>query len=311
MPEPLTASVLLHVGLHKCASTWLQKTIFSDEVLGFFAPLGGMAAMAVTEFVTVDPLMFDAAQARSRLQEAVSTLHRDGLVTVISHEALSSRPHHGRYYAPIVARRLHEVFPDARLLMVFREQVSMISALHVEHVRNGGMHSLAEFIGTGQEPPGWEALCKLSFFHFDRLLAAYEAEFGKDRVLALPLEMLRYEPEAFLARLFGFVGLPVVPVPSGQRANPTWAPTATEACRLANRLVRRNPLGPRQPASYRLAQRFVRAVDALTPAALASRMEAGRRHRIAARLGAEYAESNRRLAAALDLPLADYGYRLG
>src|SRR6056297_773490 len=144
-----TSPVLLHVGLHKCASTWLQKNMFDNPDIGLVSPWGRMASVAVTEFATVDPLAFDAVQTRVRLLAAADPVDIGDRMAVLSHEALSSRPHHGRYYAPHVAERLKATFGNARVLMIFREQKSLIKSLYGEFLRNGGRLTLREFIGTG------------------------------------------------------------------------------------------------------------------------------------------------------------------
>src|SRR6056297_310421 len=92
---------LLHVGLHKCGSTWLQRHLFNNSKLGFASRWGGLAHIAVTEFVAIDPLAFDSSLVRARLAEAANLPESiQNHTLVLSHEALSSRPHHGSYYAP-------------------------------------------------------------------------------------------------------------------------------------------------------------------------------------------------------------------
>ena len=99
MPDP--SDIIVHVGLHKCASTWLQQQVFSRSDLGLCTPWGPMAHNAPSEFVNIDPLAFDAAATRARFDAA----RKQKGIAIVSHEALSSRPHHGRYYAPEVAER--------------------------------------------------------------------------------------------------------------------------------------------------------------------------------------------------------------
>ena len=175
--------------------------IFSRPDLGFASPWA-TSHMAVTEFVTVDPLDFDPLKTAARFHaaEAQGPFKSASLLRVLSHEALSSRPHHGQYYAPLVAERLKRVFPRAKLLMLFREQVGIIHSLYGEHIRNGGRNRLEEFIGTGNEPPGWSPICRLSFFRYDRLVTMYKGVFGAENVLALPMEMLRSDPRELLHR---------------------------------------------------------------------------------------------------------------
>ena len=54
--------ILVHLGYHKTATTWLQSAIFSEERLGFVSPWGPQAGVAVDEFVLANaiPLRRDA-----------------------------------------------------------------------------------------------------------------------------------------------------------------------------------------------------------------------------------------------------------
>ncbi len=309
-PAAPTAPMLIHVGLHKCASTWLQNMIFSRPDLGFVSPWGAMSHMAVTEFVTVDPLDFDARETAAKFHaaEIPEASTKPHLLRVLSHEALSSRPHHGHYYAPLVADRLNQVFPGARLLLLFREQVGIIHSLYGEHIRNGGRNRLDEFIGHGDEPPGWSPICKLSFFRYDRLIAMYEGVFGAENVLALPMEMLRTDPEGLTKRIFRFAGLPDAPVETEKVANRGWGGLTVEAVRRSNGLVRKNPLGGPSGALYDARQWIAWRADRLVPAALNDRRRKAQRDFIKTRVADFYRQSNQALSQSLGIDLKSLGY---
>ncbi len=157
------ANLLIHVGLHKTGTTWLQDRVFVNNKLGFDSPWGPMASPAVAEFMLVDPLSFDAKATLARLGPDVDASRAKGYIPVLSHEGLSSRPVRGTYYAPTVAGRLHEVFPNARIVIGIREQKGMILSLYRQFVRNGGVYSLKQFIGTGNEPAAGRPCAGSSF----------------------------------------------------------------------------------------------------------------------------------------------------
>jgi hypothetical protein len=300
---------LIHVGLHKCASTWLQNILFSDPETGFAAPWGSMSHRAVTEFVTVDPLVFDADQTRRRFAEAADlAVPVEGKSIVISHEALSSRPHQGRYYAPSVADRMKAVFPKARILFIFREQRNILYSLYGEHIRNGFQSTLEEFLGTGQEPPGWTSTIQLSFFEYDRLLKMYQAVFGADRVLALPMELLKSDPELFTNRIFDFAGLPTRTVETRNVVYKSWSPLTTSVYRRTNGVIRKSALGGKAPFAFRARAALIRKFDRLVPESISTAREASMRSFIDNRTGTFFAESNQRLAKELQIDLARLGY---
>ena len=301
--------VLVHVGLPKCASTWLQRTVFGVAKYGFAAPWGGMTARAVTDFVAIDPLVFDADAVRAGYEAALGAPPPEGARLVVSHEALSSRPGSGQYYAPYVAERLRAVFPRARVLVVVREQKSIIYSIHNETVRNGRTRTIEEFIGTGREPDGWTSPCQLSFFEYDRLLRCYRERFGDENVLMLPMELLRSDHDAFCARLLDFAGLPQVPIARSAARNTGLGAFAMALTRRTNRLVRRDPTRRNVGTSFDYMRRTIRQIDRVVPTALDKRIEQGLRAKIAARVGDRYRESNARLSEMLGLDLAALGYR--
>jgi hypothetical protein len=305
---PRQSKILIHVGLHKCASTWLQRNVFERDDLGFYSPWGAMSAHAVSEFVGVDPLCFAPESARERLTSMIGPDLPQGSVLVLSHEALSSRPHHGRYYASSVSARLKAVFPEARLFLMVREQKSLIRSLYVEHVRNGGRDTFAEFIGSGHEPPGFSPKCKLSFFQFDRLVAHYREVFGEENVLVLPLEMLGADPNRFVEKLTGFVGVSFAEIPTGTKANEGWSPTATEYFRITNAFFRTNPIGPSPKFGYRFRQRVVSKVDKMLPGGLTERAASRQKDLLASRVGDFFRASNTALSEMIDVDLKELGY---
>lgn len=308
-----TPDILIHVGLHKCGSTWLQKNVFSRVDYGVCTPWGDMAHMAVTEFVDVDPLCFDAAVVRAQFDESLAALGRAGAdkVAVVSHEALSSRPHHGKYYAPEAAKRLRDTFPGAKVLVIFREQAAIIYSLYGEYVRNGGQYSFDEFIGTGQERPGWASLCKLSFFEYDRLVAMYQDMFGTENVLALPLELMRADPQAFSAEIFGFLGLASHAPDTAERSNKGWGALTVELYRLTNGLIRKNPLGGAHSRRYRARQFIAWRIDRVLPRRWNTALERRRKARLQARIAGVFEASNQRLSQMLGRDLGGLGYKVG
>lgn len=304
------APVLLHVGLHKTGTTWLQDRVFTNHALGFDSPWGPMASPAIAEFMLVDPLAFDASAAKERLLPDIESSRAKGFIPVVSHEGLSSRPTQGMYYAPAVAERLKAVFPDARVVIGIREQTGMILSLYRQHVRTGGSNTLRQFIGTGKEEIGWAPLCRLEFFHYDRFVRLYQSHFGEDNVLILPLERLKESEDTYLRTLLEFAGSSADPKDIGDAApsNVGWGGQTLEIFRFMGRFVRRDPLSHRQPFGVRTAQRICYKLDGLIPKSRHKAIESRWKAMIKERCAGEFEESNARLAAMTGLDLKAMGY---
>lgn len=300
--------VLLHVGLHKTATTWLQKRIFAAPDGGFVTPWGPQAGQSITEFVAVDPLKFDPLAARRRFEESLAAMaDREGKIPTISHEGLSSRPNLGQFYAPLAAERMKAAFPDAKLFLMFREQKALLNSLYSQHLHRGGRLTLEEFIGTGNEPAGWTPLIFLSFYEYDALIGMYRRVFGEENVLALPLEMMARDQYGFVERLCAFAGAAVPADTSFPPENVAWKPFSTEILRRLNYISRPYQLGP-YGGSFAFYRKIARRIEPLIPNALHQKVKARRQQRIEARVGDLYAPSNDRTSEMIGVDLKEYGY---
>lgn len=202
MPAPL-----IHIGYHKTASTFLQRRLFSDGQTGFRLA-GGPGEMSQA-FVTLNGFDFDPEQAAWRFAAALSGASKDGLVPVLSAERLSGMPHRGGYDSRAVADRLAASFPEARILVVIREQRDMLLSLYKTYVRMGGPATLEQYVLSSREVADRAALFRFDYLEYHRLVGHYQGLFGPDNVLVLPYELLVAAPRRFLVRVARFSGSPV------------------------------------------------------------------------------------------------------
>jgi hypothetical protein len=308
------SALLLHVGYHKTATTWLQNAVFSQESLGFTSPWGSQAGIAVDEFVLVSPFRFDARQARSRFDAGLAEAHDKGLVPVLSNEALCGQPiSGGRFeYGKYVLDRLHEAFPDGKLLIVVREQRAALLSHYRQYIANGFSGDLARFIGGPALPPGFASDCPLDHFEYHALVGHAQALFGAGSVLVLPFEMLKEERERFLSEIYRLVRRPmgVVPDPAPQRVGAKGLGLAfKQACNRIN-FGQLDWARPRQSFSARAVSKVAGWVERVAPDAWQAAYEERLREYIEAQIGGRYAPSNARLEQLTGLELGHYGYAL-
>jgi len=137
---------------------------------------------------------------------------------VISHESLSGSPHAGGFDSRDICRRLSEVFEHPKILIVIREQKSLILSLYYSYLRWGGGLSLKNYLQQPYE--GLSPVFDKRNFLFNNLISMYRDAFGKYKVLVLAYEMFKNEPEYFMNRLSGFSGADIpVSLPFKQNAN--------------------------------------------------------------------------------------------
>jgi hypothetical protein len=210
--------LLVHIGYPKAASSWLQKHIFSG-LDATFAPFGGPTPEGSVYAYTkagseilfdvpdkgyrtagqfVSPFSFDAKNRGDLIQSQLAT---DGRVTCLSNEAWAGHPFSGGVLGPIFAARIHQCAPEAKILVVTRNQPEMILSSYFHYLVKRQMAcSLQEFM----RPRKWIAESGFSPYYFDysALIAHYDALFGEANVICIPFEIVKVSPRRFAEPIY-------------------------------------------------------------------------------------------------------------
>ncbi|WP_336970686.1 sulfotransferase [Sphingobium aromaticiconvertens] len=306
--------MLLHIGLHKTGSTWLQNDIFASAGHGFTTATGGPRHGLVADFVTPDAFHYDAQTMRNAYCDHHRAAAEKGLTLVLSHERLSGYPSSGGHDRRLIADRLFATFPEARVLIVLREQRALIRSMYSQHITDGGTGSIARFLDTPEPALGRRPGFRLSFYEFDRTIAYYKSLFGPDHVLALPFERLLDSPGPFVTDIQAFCGMAGTDIGAVKRVNERRPLVMQLAQRPLNALFFHNELSPGALLHIpRFAKRYARTrrvFEAITPAWLEKSMQARLMQAIDRHVGDYYAESNRKTEQLTGISLARYGYPL-
>lgn len=307
MPRTNDESIrpLVHIGYHKTGTTWLQGQVFASTASGF-SLLGGAQRL-----IAVNAFGFKPRKVRKQMERQMGEARARGLTPVLSSERLSGAPHFGGYDSELIADRLAQVFPHARILAVIREQTNMFLSIYKQYIRRGGAASLRQYLAAPKDGY-WMPQFRFEFLEYHRLIARYQDLFGAANVLVLPYELLRDQPGAFLEQVGEFVGLPAAQ-PQLRPMNVSLSTFTLSLKRQANRyVILDGPVNPAPPLAFagakELLERVCQKVDARVPAALRDRHER-RWCRLAAReVGTRYAESNAVTAGLTGLDLRAFGY---
>ncbi len=223
--------VLIHVGLHKTASTYLQQKVFPAVPQFLFlgkSYLGNNPAF--NRLVYADDSLYRSSLIREELrlvQEKMAASGVSGLI--LSEEEFNGHPEYNYLNRGQIARRLAENFPHAEILLVLRGQVGLISSLYNQFVKTGrhlgtldrsflhspgeGM-SLAEWFADPKHDPGFhdrfinhQSLLIPDHFRYSSLYAFYASLFPKVHVLLF--EELQASPGVFLDRLASILSTPL------------------------------------------------------------------------------------------------------
>lgn len=318
--------MLVHIGHHKAASSWLQANLFDRTDKGF-KPLcreldasgrGNSKSCAAYFFKTSENgLKSSFEDGDDKVAGLLSSMVRSGGgVPVISSERLSGNPHAGAFDAKLICERLYKALPEAKIFIVVREQVNAAVSCYFTYLKCGGTQHYSDYILGRYDGrvPGFS----LDYLCYDLIVGHYKKTFGADRVLVLPMEMLVSDGSTFIDHLADFCGAEI----------PRALPYSTPVNRGGNRYIEfhtRSLNALRRSDSvnghvFPVPRWMENAMDfARQPIRLLFGAERGRkceyeirqkiRGLLSERLGKHLAASNRSLEAMTGLSVRDtYGY---
>lgn len=193
-------SLLIHIGYHKTATTWLQAQLFT--------PAHGYRMLAdhpeIFAHVTrPHGLVFDPAPMRALIAERRAGLP-EGHTAVISSEIISGHPFYGGQMSDAYAARVKAIAPEAKILVSIRAQQKILPSVYMQYLLRGGtMHHEMFFAGT--DVPGYLGFDPLHF-EYDRLVQVYQQLFGAQNVYVMTQESLVADMDAACQGLADFAG---------------------------------------------------------------------------------------------------------
>jgi hypothetical protein len=232
------------------------------------------------------------------------------LVAVISDEWLTGNQVTADYRGKQIAEQLAAVFPGARVLIVLREQESMLLSSYREYVACGGGETIEEFIGTAVARPGFEPHCRLDHLEYDLVVAHYRDLFRPEAVMVEPFERMVADPVEFYGPLAAFCGVRGSYEQPAAARNVGLRGATLTARRALNNLV--HPFGlqfERGGLRRSAVARSAEWVGRVLPSSGHDRCESDLRRRLRAHVDGYYAESNRHTRDLVGINLVAFGYQ--
>ena len=305
--------VLIHIGLHKTATTLLQEQLFNDAAAGFAMPFRKDDEIR-DNLVLPDALDFDVDRARAYFWPRSCDVASRGQMPVFSSERLCGSPHAGAYDRKELAVRLHAVFPGGKVLIVIREQRSMLLSTYKQYIRMGGLMCLRDYMNVPPRRRSAGPSFVPSVFHYDKLIALYQELFGCENTLVLPYEALCGDAADFVSRIYRFSGAKgVASVDFSKRPNRSRKTLTVSIKRYFNPFLTRDPVNGHSilfiRGFHRLVRPILRGVDRFGPDALNKSIESKWKSEIDA-FAEQYHGSNERTAQLIDEDISRFGYGL-
>ena len=196
--------VYIHVGLSKCASTFLQKKIFPQ--LGNYADIAFSPAQEKYYLFRNDmePDIYRDIVARNIInpepgrkwliiscEDYTEFLFKGFEDVFFNWEDVERNIH--IHSNRIITENIARTYPYAKIIIIIREQLSWAISRYKMDYRGGKTSaSINELISDPLEG-------------YDVMVNRYHKYFGKENVLVLPYELLQKDQNAFLKQITGFI----------------------------------------------------------------------------------------------------------
>lgn len=202
--EKSSNNFLIHIGYHKCASTWLQQCMFrEDDQLDLLPKAEVSKALVVDdEDRLLSPFDMNSTALRDQINAKFNMNHQ---LRVLSNERLSGNPHAGGFDSKTIAERIAFNFSKAKVLIIIREQKSWTFSNFFQYLSVGGFRSIKNYLS----PPYDGKIPSFSPNHvmYHHLIEHYRNVMGPKNVLVLPYELLVEDETSFSNEIYSFVGL--------------------------------------------------------------------------------------------------------
>lgn len=297
---------ILHVGLHKTGSTFLQQQVF-PKLRGVLYNGSGywcddFAKSLDRQLRFWNPLYVDGDAWRKEIERIQA--ERNAGILLLSQESLVGRLLDGYRDHEYLTAKLKVICPDAKIFLVFRRQDTWVESAYRQTLHLGFSVPADRFLnattkapfGHMSRPNYVQLSLNTNQLDWSLVVENYQKTFGRDRVLALPYELMSEDIQGFLKRFYEFSGIDPYYPAKASRANRSYSLPSARLAYFVNKFV------PRR--QRRLVREFLQEkVDRLyyRPGNLLS-------DDVRAAIWTYYADANRRLEQVSGCALAQYGY---
>ncbi len=205
--------IFIHVGYPKTSTTWIQECFFSEHPDLYY--LGTTLKKPANKDITTPRVWwlsklanvhsndFDSEYFRN---EADKTMSEEKL-NCISYEGFIGDPLNNWFIPEVRANRIAAVFPNAKILITLREQLSLLASMYGEYLKAGGTYPVNKLIDWEEGQVGRQEAFVLSQLKYDKVVQNYYNLFGKNNVLVLLYEEFLWDRMVYLETICQFAGI--------------------------------------------------------------------------------------------------------
>ncbi len=175
----------IHIGCHKAGSTFVQ-----EELLQKLKNIKPITFFNKNEYLEKEFLYISQCADiyyENNVEQVISKYYQKFEDIFISAEGLSGNGYNvftGGFLIESIAKRLHNIFPDGKILIIIRNQKDAIESYFKDDVKYG-------YLGDFQSWFNWRLnTCQLNYFKYFQLIKTYQNIFGKEKVKVMLFENL-------------------------------------------------------------------------------------------------------------------------
>jgi hypothetical protein len=313
--------IVLHVGLHKTATTFLQDRVFPElpgvafvHPLHYPQPSDGPIEQFMLEVFFRNAACIDLDRHRAAIHEWLARVEQP--TVLISSEAIVGWPIENHSNLANNSELLHSMFPNARVILVVRRQDKWVESAYAQLLKAGFSTSIDRYVNWNSRTRRFDPY-NVGLYHGPNLDARdldwaafdrhYRARFGEQAVLTLPFELFVDDAPSFLYELYAFLGIEDGPRPdTRERVNERWSGITAGLAKLVNKVPMpiKRAIRDRIGNEWHPASVFARTIDPLLP----KRTSRFVPEPIAEALLELHRDDNRALAERIGRELGHWGY---
>ena len=316
-------NMLIHIGFHKTGTTWLQKNLFTRNSDYFFPisdQLEGPSALAMKLIYDEDQYLLNSfCDNKNVIQQNLrQILKSDGYnpekIAVISHERLSGNPHSSGFDGAVIARRIKNNFPKAKILIGIREQSTWLLSNYFQYLKVGGNLSLSNYLNTKYD--GKRPAFSQGHLEYHYLIKDYQDRFSKENVLVVPYELFDSDHSLFLKLIGNFlhIDLSGAQLDFDQKENISSDYFLNYKLRFLNRFRHSNSLNNYSPYSTAISRKIVYHGKELLSTMISNNRDERTKEQLLQKITAwtkdRFAQSNKSTSELTGLDLEMFGYQM-
>ncbi|NCG29696.1 MAG: hypothetical protein GWP27_04400 [Bacteroidetes bacterium] len=209
--------VYIHVGMPKTGTSFLQKYVYPHlEEIDYWRTFDHPSSYYLERVANSNFLTFDPSW-KKKLRSLAEESPKDKIL--ISFEGLFgsySANYKSNYTNALI---LSEIFPDARILVTFRNQLSTIRSNYAQLVSEGYSGNILKYINYNKRLDTFDfqriesnLSLNIQSLQYDRYIENYYTTFGKERVKVLFHEQMQIDLESFVRSITDFINVPALTI---------------------------------------------------------------------------------------------------